>query len=110
MKTPHSFSRNHFLSSVRFAIAVTLMSAAAAMAFVAAKHLARSYWGIRQYKSIDQQIQTGRDQVAATGEPCLVGKQIAGQWPQLKKLCDRAYPASDIPFKLTVNAQKAWAK
>src|SRR3989440_8422650 len=37
MKAPNSFSRNRFFSSARFAIAVALMSAAAAMAFVAAK-------------------------------------------------------------------------
>src|SRR6266849_3661293 len=37
MKTPRSFSRNRLLSQFRIAGAVTLMSAAAAMAFVAAK-------------------------------------------------------------------------
>src|SRR6266496_1385708 len=36
MKYPHRFTRNHLLSHLRFGAAVTLISAAAAMAFVAA--------------------------------------------------------------------------
>src|ERR1700758_1670374 len=35
MKTPHSFSRNRFISLLRFTIAGALLFAAAAMAFVA---------------------------------------------------------------------------
>src|SRR5207245_11311461 len=37
MKTPRSFTGNYFLSQVRIVTAVTLIYAAAAMAFVAAK-------------------------------------------------------------------------
>ncbi|HET9368467.1 MAG TPA: hypothetical protein VFO22_10380, partial [Candidatus Udaeobacter sp.] len=37
MKTPHWFVRNRFVSHLRMAGAVTLLSAAAAMAFVAVK-------------------------------------------------------------------------
>jgi len=37
MKNPHWFTRNHLLSHLRFGAAVTLMSAAAAMALVAAR-------------------------------------------------------------------------
>src|SRR4029434_10528707 len=35
MKTPHSFRQNRFISTVRFTIAGTLISAATAMAFFA---------------------------------------------------------------------------
>jgi hypothetical protein len=37
MKTPHSFSRNRFISLLRFTIAGVLLFAAAAMAFVVTK-------------------------------------------------------------------------
>src|SRR5205814_2305183 len=50
-------------------------------------HLAHSYWG---NQTIRIKRSTNSDRIAiklaATGEPCLVRKQIAGQSPPLKKL------------------------
>ena len=111
MKTPHSFSRNRFFSSVRFAIAVALMSAAAAMAFVAAKSSGPFLLGksgntnqaINKFRQ--DRDQSGGNRRAMPGPETDRGPIAAAE----EAYANRAYPASDIPFKLTVDAQKAWA-
>src|SRR5882757_7072232 len=111
MKAPHSFSRNRFFSSVRFAIAVTLMFAAAAMAFVAAKSSGPFLSGKsgNTNKSINKfrqdRDQSGGKRRAMPGPEIDRGPVAADQ----ERYANRAYPASDIPFKLTRDAQKAWA-
>ena len=111
MKAPHSFSRNRFFSSVRFASAVTLMSAAAAMAFVAAKSSGPFLLG--KSGNTDQAInkfrqdrdQSGGNRRAMPGPETDRGPIAAAE----EAYSHRAYPASDVPFRLTVNAQQAWA-
>jgi len=111
MKTPRWFGRNHLLSQLRMASAVTLMSAAAAMAFVAAEPSGTFLLG--QSGNTDRSInkfRQGRDQSggnrrAMPGPETDRGPVAAAE----EAYAHRAYPASDIPFKLTVNAQKAWA-
>src|SRR6266446_5136740 len=111
MKAPHWFSRNHLLSQLRMASAVTLMSAAAAMAFVAAKPsgpflLGKSGNTDRSINKFRQgRDQSGGNRRAMPGPETDRGPVAAAQ----EAYAHRAYPASDIPFKLTVNAQKAWA-
>ena len=111
MKTPHSFSRNRFFTSVRFAIAVTLMFAAAAMALVAAKSSGPFLLGKsgNTNKAINKfrqdRDQTGGNRRAMPGPGMDRGPIAAAQ----ERYANRAYPASDIPFKLTRNAQTAWA-
>src|SRR5712691_8467867 len=111
MKTPRFFSRNHLLSQLRITTVVTLMSAAAAMAFVAANPSGPFLLG--KSDNTDQAInkfRQGRDQIggnrrALPGPETDRGPIAAAEEDYAK----RAYPASDIPFKLTVDAQKAWA-
>src|SRR5437867_2663599 len=111
MKAPHSFSRNRFFSSVRFAIAVTLMSAAAAMALIAAKSSGPFLLGKsgNTNQAIDK-FRQDRDQIggnrrARPGPETDHGPVAAAE----ERYANRAYPASDVPFKLTRDAQKAWA-
>src|SRR6266481_1034026 len=111
MKAPHSFSRNRFFSSVRFAIAITLMSAAAAMALIAAKSSGPFLLGksgntnqaINKFRQ--DRDQTGGNRRAMPGPEIDRGPMAAAE----ERYAHRAYPASDVPFRLTVNAQKAWA-
>ena len=111
MKAPNSFSRNRFFSSARFAIAVALMSAAAAMAFVAAK--SSSPFLLGKSGNTDQAInkfrhdrdQSGGNRRAMPGPETERGPVAAAE----ERYANRAYPASDVPFKLTRDAQNAWA-
>src|SRR5206468_1596633 len=110
MKTPRWFSRNRFISQFRIASAVTLISAAAAMAFVAAKP--SGPFLLRKSDNKDQAInkfRQGRDQFggnrrALPGLETDRGPIAAAE----ERYAHRAYPASDVPFKLTRNAQRAW--
>src|SRR5438132_3902711 len=87
MKTPHWFSRTRLYSAVRFSTAAVLLSGAAAMAFVAINPSGPFLLG-NQIIHITRSTNSDRVaiKVAATGEPWLVRKQIAGHSPQLKKL------------------------
>src|SRR5438034_4849336 len=111
MKAPNSFSRNRFFSSVRFAIAVALMSAAAAMALIAAK--SSGPFLLRKSGNKNQAINKFRQDRDPSG-----GNRRALPGPEIdrgpvaaaeERYANRAYPASDVPFKLTRDAQKAWA-
>src|SRR6266567_4620793 len=111
MKTPRWFSRSRLLSQFRIATVVTLMSAAAAMAFVAAKPSGPFLVG--KSDNTDQAInkfrqsrdQFGGNRRALPGPEIDRGPITAAE----EDYANRAYPASDVPFKLTVDAQKAWA-
>src|SRR6266436_7727051 len=111
MKTPRWFSRNHVLSQFRIASAVTLMSAAAAMAFVAAKPSGPLLLG--KSDNTDQAInkfRQARDQIggnrrAMPGPETDHGPVAAAE----ADIANRAYPAPYVPLALTKNAQRAWA-
>src|SRR5438094_1295283 len=111
METPRWFSRNHLLSQFRIASVVTLMSAAAAMAFVAAKPSGPFLLG--KSDNTDQAInkfRQDRDQIggnrrAMPGPETDRGPVAAAE----EAYANRAYPASDVPFRVTRNAQRAWA-
>jgi hypothetical protein len=111
MKTPRWFSRNHLLSQFRIASAVALMSAAAAMAFVAAKPPGPFLLGKsgNTNKAINKfrqdRDQTGGNRRTMPGPEIDRGPITAAQ----ERYANRAYPASDVPFRLTRNAQRAWA-
>src|SRR5439155_27136643 len=72
MKTPRRFNRNHLFPHLRIAGAVTLMSAAAAMAFVAAKpsasHAKPSVRHLRAFHRRDM-LETSHGGLSRTGEP-----------------------------------------
>jgi hypothetical protein len=92
------------------ASAVTLMSAAAAMAFVAAKPSGPFLLG--KSGNTDQAInkfRQSRDQVSGNRRALPGPETDRGPLTAAEEAyANRAYPASDIPFKLTVNAQQAW--
>src|SRR5438067_2861541 len=72
MKTPRRFNRNHLFPHLRIAGAVTLMSAAAAMAFVAAKpsasHAKPSVSDLRAFHRRDM-LETSHGGLSRSGEP-----------------------------------------
>src|SRR5437867_1158389 len=111
MKTLRWFSRSRLLSQLRIASAVTLMSAAAAMAFVAAKPSGPFLLGksgntnpaINKFRQDRDQF--GGNRRALPGLETDRGPVAAAEEDYAK----RAYPASDVPFRLTRNAQRAWA-
>src|SRR5438093_1419298 len=111
MKTLRWFSRSRLLSQLRIASAVTLMSAAAAMAFVAAKPSGPFLLGKSgNTNPATNKVSQDRDQVggnrrALPGLETDRGPVAAAEEDYAK----RAYPASDVPFRLTRNAQRAWA-
>src|SRR5438874_2186973 len=103
--------RTPLLSQLRIAGTVTLISAAAAMAFVAAKPSSpillgksgKTHQTINKFRPDRDQI--GGNRRALPGPETDRGPMAAAE----EAYANRAYPASDVPFKLTVDAQKAWA-
>jgi len=104
MKTHRSFIRTRLVSHLRFAGVVTLMSAAAAMAFVAVK-------------PSGPMLASAQDRLRTTtkfrGDPDLLGgnrRAMPGDQeggPLLAAIEDyahRAYPAKDVPMQATLNA------
>ena len=109
MKTPHSFTRNRLVSHLRFAAAITLMSAAAAMAFVAVKPSGPLWAKSDNQNAIDKLRQNHaelfRSKMTLPGPEREGGPVSAAEEDYAK----RAFPATDIPFALRRNAHAAWA-
>jgi hypothetical protein len=109
MKTPCRFNRNRLFSVVRTASAVTLMSAAAAMAFVAVKP-SGPLWAKSDNKSAINKLRQNhaelfRSKMTLPG-PEREGGPISAAEEDYAK---RAFPATDIPIALRRNAHAAWA-
>ena len=109
MKTPHSFSRNRFFSSVRFASAGALFFAAAAMAFVAVKSIRPILWAKSDSKSAINKFSQNRtalfrNKLAMPGPEREGGPMAAAE----EDYANRADPAAYVPFELTRNAHRAW--
>jgi hypothetical protein len=112
MKIPRWFTRNYLLSHLRIASAVTLMSAAAAMAFVAANDSSLFFSSQSQPKRQALNKSTSHTVAGNRGEPG-AAEAAKGEDPDAaaeEAYSARAYPATEIPFSATLNAQKAWAK
>jgi hypothetical protein len=115
MKTPHWFSHNRFLSHLRFGFAVTLVSAAAAMAFVSISPPALrvgakppadedGFAKFSKFRQDPDQLlgsRLGLPGIERDGGPLLAAEQ---------DYANRAYPATEIPFSATLNAQTAFKK
>src|SRR6266545_2977850 len=104
MKTPHCSNRTHFFSLVRITSASVLLTAAAAMAFVAAKPSGPS-WAKSDSKNASNKfnqnrVQLFRNKLAMPG-PEREGGPTAGAQ---EAYANRAYPAPYVPFTLTRNA------
>src|SRR5437588_8196450 len=109
MKSDHWFSRNRLLSQLRIASGVTLISAAAAMAFVAATDnvltIGNGSRKARPLPAFGGKL-TAQDLAGKGGEPDAGGINRAAQ----EAYRHRAYPSANIRIANTRNAQKAWAK
>src|SRR6266536_2807267 len=109
MKTPPSSNRTRFFSLVRITSASVLLTAAAAMAFVAAKP-SGPLWAKSDSKNAvnkftQNRVQLFRNKLAMPG-PEREGGPTAGAQ---EAYANRAYPAPYVPFTLTRNAHRAWA-
>jgi hypothetical protein len=110
MKTHRWFTRNRLVSHLRMASVVTLMSAAAAMAFVAVKPSGPLFLAKEENKGgIDKLRQNHaelfRSKMTLPGPEREGGPTSAAEEDYAK----RAFPATDIPFALRRNAHAAWA-
>jgi hypothetical protein len=104
MKTPQWFTRNRLASHLRIASVVTLMFAAAAMAFVAIKPPSPTLVSSQDRLRALNKFRADRDQLPGNRRT-LPGDQEGG--PLLAALEDyahRAYPAKDVPMTATLNA------
>jgi hypothetical protein len=110
MKTPRWFNLNRFSSLVRIASAVTLMSAAAAMAFVAVKPSGPLLLGKSDNKNAINKFRQNRaalfrNKLAIPGPEREGGPTAAAE----EEYAKRAYPAAYVPFEFTRNAHAAWS-
>src|SRR5207248_646033 len=113
MKKSYPLTRlNSVLSYGRFLLGGTFLSAAVAMAFVGATgnnifgpksstgpgKYPKSVYGFASHAESSEDALTDQESAESPDEAAVQDYQ------------NRAYPAAYIPFKLTANAQKAWAK
>jgi hypothetical protein len=105
MKTPRWFTRNRLLSQLRIATAVTITSAAAAMAFVAVNNSspllsgssAPTHEAINKFR---QDRDFGGNKLAIPG----LGQDRGPLDAALEAFALRAYPADDVPTEASLNA------
>src|SRR6266498_2982217 len=110
MKTPRWFTSNRFVSHLRMAGVVTLMSAATAMAFVAVKpsdpllvtNSNSNNQAIAKFREDREEL--FRNKRALPGPERDGGPLLAAEL----EYANRAYPAKDIPFSAILNATTAW--
>ena len=104
MKTPSWFSRTRFFSFARIASATTLISAAAAMAFVAVKTPSPTVASSQNRIRNANKLRVDRDELGGN-KRTMPGDRDGG--PLLAAMEDyahRAYPAQDVPMPATLNA------
>src|SRR4029077_8658565 len=105
MKTPRWFTRTRFFSLVRITSASTLLTAAAAMAFVAIKPPGPTLASSQDRLRVTSKFRGDRD-AAGGNKRTLPGIDRDGG-PLLAAMEDyahRAYPAKDVPMSATINA------
>src|SRR5712664_1977061 len=105
MKIPRSSPRNRLLSHLRIATVVTLMSAAAATAFVAIKPASPTLASSQDQLRAISKFRGDRDQLG--GNKRTLPGLDRDHGPLLAALEDyahRAYPAKDVPMSATLNA------
>src|SRR5205823_8120760 len=110
MKNHRQFTRNRLVPNLRIASVVTLMSAAAAMAFVAVNP-SGPFWAKSDNKNaIDKFGQSRaawlRNKLALPGAEREGGPTAAAE----QAYANRAYPAAYVPFAATVSARTAFQR
>src|SRR5437899_10778791 len=112
MKTSHWFNRNRFTSIVRFATAGTLVTAAAAMAFVAGGDKLVTVGSpsspFSQDKAATAKI-AGDPDARSRSARTLPGEGPIGGYEAYKSAA-RTYPANVIPPSMVQNAKKTFDK
>jgi hypothetical protein len=109
MKAPHWFTRNHLVSHLRFATVITLMSAAAAMAFVAAKPSGPLLVGKLDNENKTNKFRMDRDELLGNKRALPGLERDRGPFLAAEEdYARRAYPATDIPFSASLNARAAF--
>lgn len=108
MKSPLWFTGNRFVSHLRMAGVVTLMSAAAAMAFVAVQPSgplwAKSDNKNTIHKFSQDRARFFRNKLALPGPEREAGPTAAAE----QDYANHAYPAAYVPFAATLNARTAF--
>src|SRR6266576_4386340 len=101
MKTPHWFISTRFVSHLRMAGAVTLMSTAAALAFVATTNnmltTGNGSPGTTTRRFMKPQAQYGLASRNEASDKERAEDPTAGA---VQDYWNRAYPATDVPFRL----------
>src|SRR5438128_5535730 len=111
MKTPRWFNRNRFFSLVRIASAGTFLSAAAAMAFVAAKPSGPLLWAKSDNKG---EAKLGakfvRSDAFASHFQTLLGRaKSSGEGPAMESFAREIYDNTAYPSKFIAEAQRRGA-
>src|SRR5262249_46156555 len=110
MKTPHSFRQNRFVSTIRFTIAGTLLSAAVAMAFVAVKPSIPFLLGKSEKKpDVDKLMQLRAQYLRNKLELHDVEREGGPTAAAEAAYASRAAGGAYVPFTLTRNANRSWA-
>src|SRR5437763_11757989 len=112
MKTPLWFTQNYLLSQLRIASAVTLMSAAAAMAFVAGGDTLVTVGSSSTPFSQDKEARAkigGDPDAVSTSARTTPGEGPIGGYEAYKSAA-RTYPANVIPPSMVQNAKKTFDK
>jgi hypothetical protein len=112
MKTPRWFSPNRLLSHLRIATAGTLISAAAAMTFVAVNPSSPVSFG-KSDNEREAINKFGKDRDELVGNKRALPGPERDRGPLAaaeEEYAKRAYPATDIPFSATLNAHAAFNK
>jgi hypothetical protein len=109
MKTQHWLTRHRLASHLRIAGAVTLMSAAAAMAFVAVNPSGPFLWAKSDNKNAINKFSQNRaalfrNKLTVPGPEREGGPTAAAE----QAYANRAYPAAYVPLVATVNARAAF--
>src|SRR5437762_1566964 len=115
MKTPRWFTCNHLLSYLRIATAVTLTSAAAAMAFVAANNsnpsLSGKSAGKGEAKLAKLEMRSVRNKALANHFKTLIGRnKSSGEASPIDGLAQEAYDNRAYPAKWIAPAQRKNAR
>src|SRR5207249_6940289 len=112
MKNAHWFTRNHLSSHLRIATAVTLTSAAAAMAFVAANNSSPSLSGKSAGKSEAKlEMRSVRNKALANHFKTLIGRnKSSGEASPTDGLAQEAYDNRAYPAKWIALAQRKNAR
>src|SRR5438094_8744378 len=105
MKSPQYFTRNRLVSHLRFATAVTLMSASAAIAFVAVKPSGPLLLGKVDNKSAINTFREARAQFLRNKLALTVPEREGGPTAATdEEYANRAYTAAYGPFESSLTA------